>query len=415
MRTSRTFKILFWQNTAKKNGAHAPIYARVTVNGKRSEISLGQSCPIAFWDTKMSRVVGRTIEARELNYRLDNIKINISSAFEEILKEGKYITAQAVKSRYLGTDNHDATLLDIITYHEEKMQGSLEKGTLKNYRTTEKYLRSFLAKKMNSSNIYLEQLSYRFVVDFERFLRDKTNNLSKQALRNNGIMKHIERLNKLMNLAVKLEWLDRNPFRNYCLKFDKFDRPFLTDSELERFEFIELDKITQSKARDLFVFACYTGLSYIDVKNLTAANLVYGMDGKKWLSLYREKSKKPVKLPLLEKAQRILDKYENYDISDKLLPMYSNQKVNKYVKEIAVLCGIEKNLSFHAARHTFATTVTLSNGVPIETVSKLLGHSKLSTTQIYARVVEDKLGNDIELLQERLNSNRRSAAKSQKC
>ena len=410
MKTSKTFKLLFWQVLAKRKGTDAPIYARVTINGKRAEISLDHWFPVAFWDAKMSRAAGRSIEARDLNYHLDTVQIAIADVHETLLKERRFVSAQAVKARYLGTDNHDATLGDIVQYHNEQMRGVLEYGTLKNYGTTNKYLTAFLNKKHKTSDIYLQQLNYRFVVDFEQFLRRKENHLSRLPLTNNGIMKHIERLNKLMNLAVKLEWLEKNPFANYQLKFKKFDRPFLTIAELHTFETISLKRLTHQKARDLFVFACYTGLSYIDVKNLTKENLVLGMDGKRWLSLYREKSDQPVKLPLLQKAAAILEKYADCQISERLLPMYSNQKINQYLKEIAVLCEIHKHLSYHVARHTFATTVTLSNGVPIETVSKLLGHSKLSTTQIYARVLEDKLSNDMADLQGKLNGLERNAS-----
>ncbi len=410
MKTSKTFKLLFWQVMTKKKGTDAPIYARVTVNGKRAEISLDQWFPVAFWDAKMSRAAGRSIEARELNYHLDKVQIAIADVHETLLKEGRFVTAQAVKARYLGTDNHNATLGDIILYHNDQMKGVLEYGTLKNYGTTKKYLTAFLNKKHKTLDIYLRQLNYRFVVDFEQFLRRPENHLSRLPLTNNGIMKHLERLNKLMNLAVKLEWLEKNPFANYQLKFKKFDRPFLTLAELHTFETISLERLTHQKARDLFVFACYTGLSYIDVKNLTKENLVFGMDGKRWLSLYREKSDQPVKLPLLSKAAAILEKYSPDQMSRRLLPMYSNQKINTYLKELAVLCEIDKHLNYHVARHTFATTVTLSNVVPIETVSKLLGHSKLSTTQIYARVLEDKLSTDMADLEGKLKGLERNVS-----
>ena len=153
----------------------------------------------------------------------------------------------------------------------------------------------------------------------------------------------------------------------------------------------------------MFLFACYTGLSYVDVKQLSDNHLVKGIDGRDWIHCTREKSQTPMKIPLLYKAKEILDKYNRLDTtSEFLLPICSNQKTNKYLKNIAIACDIHKNLSFHVARHTFATTVTLSNGVPLETVSKLLGHSKLSTTQIYARVVERKIGDDMEMLQQKL-------------
>ena len=175
-------------------------------------------------------------------------------------------------------------------------------------------------------------------------------------------------------------------------------------------ESVELSKERYDNVRNVFVFGCYTGLSYIDIKVLSKDNIVHGIDGKKWLSLYRQKSDEPVKVPLLGKALDILGKYMDSEKGNRLLPVYSNQKMNRYIKEVAVICKIDKNLSSHVARHTFATTVTLSNGVPIETVSKLLGHTKLSTTQIYARVMEDKIGKDIEQLELVLGNDKRNVS-----
>ena len=408
MKTS-TFKILFRQVIGKRKNDQAPIYARITVNGERTEFSLNKFYPIKDWDGKMSRAKGRTAHARTLNDELDNTYADITASYKELCKEGKFITAQVIKARYLGTDNNQATLLGLVEYHENKMEGVLTNGTLKNYKTTTKYLKAFLTAKLRTKDVYLEQMSYSFIVSFEQYLRNKENNLSKQPLTNNGIMKHIERLNKLMNLAVKLEWITKNPFLHYDVKFNKYDRAFLSAIELEQLEIIELQKEKHINVRDVFVFGCYTGLSYIDIKLLTKDNIVYGIDGKKWISFYRQKSTEPVKVPLLDKALNILKIYKEYD-NNRLLPVCSNQKMNIYIKEIAKLCEIKKNLSCHVARHTFATTVTLSNGVPIETVSKLLGHTKLSTTQIYARVMEDKVGKDISQLQSVLNTDKRNVS-----
>ncbi|WP_368668169.1 site-specific integrase [Flagellimonas sp. S3867] len=307
-----------------------------------------------------------------------------------------------MKSRYLGEDRKGRTLLEIVDYHGQKMEGVFKEGTLKNYRTTKTYLEGYLLKVLRTRDIYLEQLQYGFIIDFERYLRNSKNALSNKPLTNNGTMKHLERLNKLMNLAVDLEWSERNPFARYSLKFTKYDRSYLTEQELLDFATIKLQKPALSICRDMFVLACYTGLSYIDLKQLTVDRITIGIDGKKWFFLQREKSKQPVKVPLLAKALAILDKYgEDLRIRNSL-PVYSNQKMNKYIREVTDLCGINKHISFHVARHTFATTVTLSNGVPIETVSKLLGHTKLSTTQIYARVLENKISSDMELLENRL-------------
>jgi site-specific recombinase XerD len=197
--------------------------------------------------------------------------------------------------------------------------------------------------------------------------------------------------------------MEKNPFRDYKMKFEKFDRAYLNKRELDIIENTQFSRITLEITKNIFLFACYTGLSYIDVKNLTQDNVVKGINGKDWLYCTREKSQTPMKIPLLDKASDILNIYLQLETFGSLLPIYCNQKTNNYLKEIGAQCKISKNLSFHVARHTFATTVTLSNGVPIETVSKLLGHSKLSTTQIYARVIDQKIGDDMDLLQSKLS------------
>ncbi len=397
MRTTQTFSILFWLKTAQQKEGQAPIYARVTVDGKRSEISLKRWHSVTLWDARANRSKARGIEAKQLNHYLDEVYSRLLACHSELSKEQKLITAKAIKARYLGEDDTRKTLLDIIRYHNDTMTSVLKQGTLKNYKTTEKYLKEFLNKKLKTTDIPLQQISYSFVVDFEQYL--KTASKSKlQSLNNNGIMKHLERLKKLLNLAVKLEWTTKNPFANFKMKFTKYDRAFLTKEELQHLEDYHFKNKTYQIARDVFVFSCYTGLSYIDVKNLTENHMVKGIDGREWIYSKREKSQQAIKIPVLAKAQYILSKYETNPKTKQVLPVYSNQKLNQYLKEIAAICKIDKHLSFHVARHTFATTVTLSNGVPIETVSKLLGHSKLSTTQIYARVVERKLSEDMEVL-----------------
>ena len=208
-----------------------------------------------------------------------------------------------------------------------------------------------------------------------------------------------------MNLALQLEWIEKDPFVRFKLKFTKHQRDYLSESELQIFENGALKTEHHRKTRDVFVFSCYTGLSYTDVKSLTDHNIVRGIDGDYWIFTQREKTEQPVKIPLLNKALDIIKKYDNNVLGNvKLLPVFSNQKTNIYLKEITAIFEINKNITFHSARHTFATTVTLSNGVPIETVSKLLGHSKLSTTQVYARVIEEKVSMDMQSLRSKLDS-----------
>src|SRR5690606_20174724 len=207
------------------------------------------------------------------------------------------------------------------------------------------------------------------------------------------VMKHIQRFRKIVTLGYHIEWIDRDPFIRWKPTYEKRERPFLTDNELSNIETYNFPIARLERVRDLFIFSCYTGISYIDVINLTSNNVLKGIDGNDWIFTSRQKTKSPVKVPLLKKAKELLIKYHDHpmtQITGTLFPVITNEKMNLYLKEIADACGIKKNLTFHMARHTFATTVTLSNGVPIETVSKLLGHSKIASTQIYARVVERK-------------------------
>ncbi|TDN89439.1 site-specific recombinase XerD [Salegentibacter sp. 24] len=402
MKTKPTFRILFWLNMAKKKDTLAPIYARVTVNGRRAEISLRRQCDPESWDDRAHRLKGRNLEATTLNNYLDAKYSKLLQCYEDLLKENGVITAQAIKSRFLGADTTFKTLQEILEHHKTTMNDVLKPGTLKNYGATEKYLLGYLSREHKTTNIYLKNIDYQFVTGFDKFLRRKKDKNGKKQLSNNGIMKHMERFKKLTNLAIKLGWLEKDPFRDYKMKFEKFDRAYLSQRELNYIEETRFTRKTLEITKNIFLFSCYTGLCYGDLKNLTRDNLIKGVNGKDWIYSRREKSNEPIKVPLLEKARSILHTYEN-PISEFLLPVYSNQKTNTYLKEIAGQCKIPKKLSFHVARHTFATTVTLSNGVPIETVSKLLGHSKLSTTQIYARVIDQKIGEDMDLLQSKLS------------
>jgi integrase/recombinase XerD len=281
----------------------------------------------------------------------------------------------------------------------------LSTGTLKNYYTTERYLKMFLGRKLKIKNVSLAELNFQFISEFEFFLRRTTPLDESNPLTNNGIMKHLERLRKMVTLAVKMEWLPKDPFQRYSLKFHKVDKPFLSTAELTRVEETELKIAKLLLARDLFVFSCYTGLAYVDLMDLKPINLSTGIDGD-WIKTSRKKTDISVNIPLLPKAKVILDKYRD-DVRARhrggLFPTLSNQKMNEYLKQIAAACQISKPFSFHTARHTFATSVTLANGVPIETVSKMLGHTKLSTTQIYARVLEKKIGEDMLALRQKLD------------
>ena len=376
------------------------IYARVTVDGKRAEFNLNRELPVSLWDEKRKRGKGFSKYVISLNKYMDQVFTGLHEAHRQLLQEEVDITSAGIKARYLGEDDRGKTLLDLISYHNTSMISVLRKGTMKNYYSTERCIKEFLKEKMGVEDIPLKKLNYGFIVDFEQYIR-KYKPATRMGCTNNGAMKHMERLKKMSRLAVKLEWLEKDPFINYKLRFEKTERQFLTERELQLIEETTFKVPSTQHVKDLFIFACYTGLSFIDVSELKIDHLVKGMDGNDWLYTKRTKTDEPLKIPLLPKAIEIIDKYKsNASLLEngRLLPIYSNQMINRTLRDIANACGIRKKVTFHVARHTFATAITLSNGVPIETVSKLLGHTKLSTTQIYARVVEKKVGEDMQNL-----------------
>ncbi|MEH6747951.1 MAG: site-specific integrase [Maribacter arcticus] len=407
MKTSSSFSILFWVNLARIKNREASLYARITVNGKRAAISLNRKVLITDWDSDRNRAKGTGQKSRILNTYLDETYNQLFQAYQDLKSEHKQITARSIKARFLGLDAINRSVLDIISYHNEYMKGKLKWGTQKNYFTTQRYISRFLSKAYKSPDIQLRELDYDFIIKFEKFLRGYIPQDHQRRMGNNTVMKHIERFRKLINLSRKLGWMERDPFINFKAKRIKTERGFLSLLELQEIEKKNFTIPRLQLVRDLFVFSCYTSLSYIDAINLRAENIRIGIDGELWIFYNREKTTKPIHIPLLPKALDIIEKYKDNQkaiLQGTVFPKISNQKLNTYLKEIADVCGIEKNLTFHIARHTFATTVTLSNGMPIETVSKLLGHSKIATTQIYAKVIERKVSEDMHRLRTHFNT-----------
>ncbi len=399
MKNAHTFSILFWLKLANTKNGKAPLYARITVNGKRAELSLKRKILVSNWDASKNRLKGLSNETRLINNFLEQIHSKLFESYQKLKTENKLVSSNKIKAMFLGTNEKHHSLADIIDYHNQHMKSTLRWGTQKNYFTTHKYIFLFLKQKHKTTDIFLSELSYKFIIDFERFLRHQ------KSMSNNTVMKHIERLRKLINLAYKMEWIDKDPFIKFKAKYIRKERTFLTLEELQTIENKEFSIPRLQLIKDLFVFSCYTGLSYGDVMSLTNDNICIGIDRKQWIYSQRQKTSIPVKIPLLSRALEIIAKYKEHPNAinkNTLFPTISNQKLNSYLKEIADVCEIKKNLTFHIARHTFATTITLSNGVPIETVSKLLGHSKITTTQIYAKVIERKVSQDMILLEKRI-------------
>ena len=333
------------------------------------------------------------------------IKSSLVQCYRDLKTEFRVLTAQLIKARFLGEDKKVHSLRDIIEFHNEKMASKLCAKTLCHYKTSQKYVLAYVADEYESKDRHLQDLDYAFVLGFESFLRSYQPKHYQGKIGNNAVMKHIQRLRKMVTLAYHMEWIERDPFVKFKPSLEKREREFLTDLELESIENLTPSIERLEVVKDLFVFSCYTGISYGDIMKLSPNNIVLGIDGNRWFMANRNKTGTPFKMPLLPTVESIIKKYRNHprtQYTGSLMPNISNQRLNSYLKEIADLCGITKNLTFHMARHTFATTVTLSNGVPIETVSKLLGHTKLATTQIYARVIEKKISEDMAILKEKL-------------
>ena len=408
MSTANTFGVHFILRMNKEKNGIAPIYVRITVNGGRIEMSLKKKIKVSDWHP--SRGMAKNINAslKILNGFLEQVRGVLAGHYQEMVMAKKLITPQVIKNMYLGIREQENTLQSLMEYHNVHMKEVLAYGTMKNYYTTVKYLKEFLLKQFKKSDVYLSELDYQFITQFEYFLRTYEPVDHHKGMSNNGVMKHLERFRKMVRLGVKLGWLDKDPFELFKLKMHKVERGFLTSEELSKIEKKDFSVERIQYVKDLFVFACYTGMAYIDVMQLTPNNIVKGSDGNRWIDTEREKTLTPVKVPILPKAAAIIEKYKDDPraISQgTLFPVISNQKLNSYLKEVADLCGIKKHLTFHLARHTFATSVTLSNGVPIETVSKMLGHTTIRTTQIYAKVIEQKVSQDMANLQIRLKKN----------
>ncbi|TDS10951.1 site-specific integrase [Sphingobacterium paludis] len=393
-----TFGIHFIIRSAKSQKSKlASVYARISVNGRRAEISLKRKVSPDQWSDLKGRAKGRSEEVVKLNIQIDRMRTLIAEAYHALVEKGKVVSVEAIKNSIAGKDDSLMSLCSLMEYHNSECADNLAQGTMKNYYTTQRYVKSFL-KSCYNGDIALSELTYKFIIDFERYLQRFEPLDHHKKMANNGVMKHMERLRKMVNLAARFDWIDKDPFSKYKLHFDKIERGYLTQEELNKIQLKDLYVERLQSVKDMFIFCCYTGLAYVDMMNLTEANVIKGIDGGYWLNTQRQKTDTVVKVPLLPHALALIEKYQAHPKASnerRLFPVISNQRMNGYLKEIADICGIKKNLTFHLARHTFATTITLSNGVPIESVSSMLGHTSIRTTQIYAKVVEGKLSKDM--------------------
>lgn len=410
MSRNQKFNVHFFLNKRRKKDEKTQLYIRIIVDQKRAEIATTYYIPISAWSDKTRKVKISYPKATFINGYIDRVTNEITQIFIKESSQSDGITSISIKEKYLGLNNHEIklkTILEAFNYHNTKMEeqvkiGQVVKKTHSRYVITKNKVKDFMKYQYKTKDMPLPDLRLRFVTEFEHYL------LTKGKLQTNTAHKYIKNLKKIMNMAVGLDWIPSNPFNNFRCSYTAPKREVLTQEELDILKSKEIHIPRLSEVRDVFLFCCYTGFAYSDIYNFEYNAITKGMDGEYWLSTERQKTGVKESVPLLPVAMSIITKYRGhpYCISaNRLLPVNSNQRYNAYLKEIADICGIEKKITSHIARHTFATTVTLANGVPIETVSSMLGHSSIRTTQVYAKVIEKKVSEDMQNLKEKLSKN----------
>ena len=404
----KSLSLLFYIKKSKADDSgRANIYLRLTVDGKRAEFSINRKTPIDNWNTDANSVRGNSIEAHEINKHIATIKNKIYLIEQQLISQGKSITAQNLRKAYLDKGSNMKMLLEIFKEHNNKVDKLVGKdfsaGTAERYKTAKKHVGDYILKKYKVSDIPVIDVDHKFITGFEYYLKTVRN------CGHNTAIKYITNFKKIIRIAYANDWIEKDPFLHWKGKLKIVDREFLTKEEIQKMIEKELHTERLDQVKDIFIFCCFTGLAYADVKKLSKDDIVIGIDGDKWIKIKRTKTDTRSNIPILPTAEALIEKYEESPHllnEDRLLPVLSNQKMNAYLKEIADLCGINKNLTFHLARHTFATTVTLTNGVPIESVSKMLGHKSLRTTQHYAKILDRKVSDDMKALRKKLDFNK---------
>lgn len=407
MKSDQTFSIDIIYRRCKADKTRADLLARITVNGDSKELSLKSQVLVKDWDSKTETVRGRNIEAKTINDTISEVRNKLRIKYRELERSEVLITAAAVKAAYTGVQDklRGHTMVELMNYFATIWEQKLAPGNYKNYKTTMDYLRLFLSAKFEEGDIYLSQLDGEFATNFEHFVR--TSPIKEHdPCKGNGVGKHLQRFKRILNWAAdEIGWIKINPIAKYKCGIKKSRRKKLTLEQVFHLEDLPHLPPELHYVRDLFICSCYTGLAYVDVMALTMNDIEEGENEVFWLKVYRKKSDELSAVPLLTKASQIIRKYLPLGKglqAGTIFPYLTNQYVNRQLKVIQLIAGIPLKLTFHLARHTFAKTIALKHGVPLETVQILLGHTKITTTQIYADVDEEKILADTEGLEERI-------------
>lgn len=392
-----TFKLLFYlkKNAPKKNGTVA-IMARLTINGNISQFSTKLEINPLQWDLRFGRVNGKSREAVETNQRLDKIRVRIEQCYSRILDKDGAVSSEKLKNTFLGLDSNELTLLQfldnfIVDFKKKVASGTRSKSTCSTYSILRNNLAGFIMFNYAKNDMPLKEINCAFVQDFDYYMRNKKNNC------HNTIWAYMVSLRTIVKLAISRKLLYDNPFVEYSNIRKDEDRSYLMKKELEALIEYQPMKKNIEYIKDMFLFSCFTGLSYSDIKRLDKSHIREFFDGNLWIILRRKKTTISSNVLLLDIPKKIIAKYEGTAKNSLLFSMVGNYQCNLNLKKLAeeVECLKGKKISFHIARHTFAT-LFLSEGVPLESLSKMMGHKNITTTQIYAKILNEKVGRDME-------------------
>lgn len=399
-----TFGLLFYIRRDKTNKkGEAPVFMRLTINGERADASIKRFIEPHAWNSAKGKANEKCRGGKDLNLYLDAISANILRIQRDFELDKKEVSAQIILNRYLGKEQSDRhTLMEVFRAHNEKCRAlsgiSLAPGTVIRYETTLRLTEEFLQKSYQKEDCYLDEVTNQFIEDFEFFLK------TVRRCCHNTTSKYLMNFKKIVRIALAKGWMKKDPFAQIRFHLDPVEREFLEKQELKAMlnKAISIPRLAQ--VRDIFCFCCLTGLAFTDVQQLKEEHLVADIHGKIWIRKARQKTKNMCNIPLLDEAQKIIDRYREHPYCQThgvLLPVCSNQKMNSYLKELADICGIRKNLSTHCARHTFAT-LTLASGATIDNVAKMLGHANVNMTRRYAKVLDSSIMRDMEVVAENM-------------
>ena len=399
-----TFKVLFYVKRQSEKLGQVPVVGRITINGTMSQFSCKLSGRSSLWDAKANKAAGRSLESQRINEKLENIKTNIGKQYQRLCDRDSYVTAEKVRNAFLGMGDDCRLLLQTF---DEYLAGFLERvgkdraySSYDNYRKRRNRLASFLEYEYHVKDIAFKELKREFVEKFVVYLS------TVKGLASGTIHSTLKKLKLMTYTAYKNGWIPADPFAGFYVKAEYSERRYLSASELQAVMDVRLPNYRTGINRDAFVFCAFTGLSHADVVKLTHADIYTDDNGDRWIIDRRQKTGTQFRVKLLPVAAMLYDRYKDMHLSgDRVFPLKGTYNtLNMSLRHVARHAGLSFNPTIHMARHTFATTVTLTQGVPLETVSKMLGHKRITTTQIYAKITNDKIGQDMKALSEKLSS-----------